>query len=103
LPESLARETAAWVDRVSEFLPGMLCLQQALALQWMLARRGVGYTLHVGISSLEGEFRSHAWVTCNDRVLIGGGQAAEKYREILRCEVLSGGKSGSGAGERGEC
>jgi hypothetical protein len=103
LPESLARETAAWVDRVSEFLPGMLCLQQALALQWMLARRGVGYTLHVGISSLEGEFRSHAWVTCNDRVLIGGGQAAEKYREILRCEVLSGGKSRSGAGEKGEC
>ncbi|RRA47443.1 lasso peptide biosynthesis B2 protein [Acidipila sp. EB88] len=81
-----AREAAAWVHRASRLIPGTQCLPQALATQWLVARRGGFCTLHVGVARRDSAFRSHAWATMGDAVLIGGGNAPRLYREILRVE-----------------
>jgi hypothetical protein len=41
---------------------GMYCLEQSLALVWMLRRRGLAATLQIGCRRDGAEFRFHAWV-----------------------------------------
>ena len=53
-----------------------MCIQQGLALQWMLRRRGVDARLHYGIARDEvGELQAHVWVAAGDAVVIGGDEA----------------------------
>lgn len=53
-----------------------MCIQQGLALQWMLRRRGVDARLHYGIGRDEiGELQAHVWVAAGDSVVIGGDEA----------------------------
>ena len=78
--------SALRVRRVSRFIPGSFCLQQALAVQWLIARRGRSSTLHVGVSIRKQGLSSHAWVTVGGSVLIGGPEAPRLYREILRIQ-----------------
>jgi hypothetical protein len=53
-----------------------MCIQQGLALQWMLRRRGIDARLHYGIAKDEiGELQAHVWVAAGDRVVIGGAEA----------------------------
>jgi hypothetical protein len=53
-----------------------LCIQQGLALQWMLRRRGVDARLHYGIAKDEiGELQAHVWVAAGGSVVIGGAEA----------------------------
>ena len=69
------RRLARAVVRAAGRLPGeSRCLPQAMALHWMLRRRGLGGVLHVGV--LPGEARGtlddlHAWVTRGGEVLLG--------------------------------
>ena len=49
------------------------CLQQALAVQYMLRRRGVETALNFGVShDADGAIAAHAWVSDGDAVIIGG-------------------------------
>ncbi|HEV2674715.1 MAG TPA: lasso peptide biosynthesis B2 protein [Aliidongia sp.] len=49
------------------------CLQQALAVQYMLRRRGVETVLNFGVShDVGGALAAHAWVTDGDAIVIGG-------------------------------
>jgi hypothetical protein len=51
-----------------------LCFESALALRLMLARRGVGSTLHYGIAQSEG-LKAHVWLSVDGDVVIGGAEA----------------------------
>ena len=54
-----------------------MCIQEGLALQWMLRRRGIDARLHYGIAKDEiGELQAHVWVAAGGSVVIGGAEAA---------------------------
>jgi hypothetical protein len=79
-----ARRRARAVVRGAARLPGgSRCLPRAMALQWLLARRGLGGVLHLGVRP--GDRRGglddlHAWVTREGEVLIGASD--EPHRAI---------------------
>src|SRR5688572_5751145 len=53
-----------------------MCIQQGLALQWMLRRRGIDARLYYGIAKDEiGELQAHVWVAAGGSVVIGGAEA----------------------------
>lgn len=67
----------AWaVEIASQHTPGVkTCLNQALATQVLLARRDYPSFLHIGVAKGEqGEFKAHAWVESEGKIVIGGGQ-----------------------------
>ena len=70
-----ARRLAGAVERGAARLPGdSLCLPRAMALHWLLARRGLGGVLHLGVRPGDRRGRLddlHAWVTREGEVLIG--------------------------------
>ncbi|WP_296718916.1 lasso peptide biosynthesis B2 protein [Erythrobacter sp.] len=75
-----ARQVARRIERLARFVPGASCLTQALTLQFVLARRGHASRLQIGVRKrFDGAFSAHAWVTCNDRVVLGqrGTQLAD--------------------------
>lgn len=86
LDDNLARRRLARaVARGAARLPGeSRCLAQAMALQWMLRRRGLGGVIHLGV--LPGDQRGglddlHAWVTHANEVLVGAGD--EPHRPLF--------------------
>lgn len=55
-----------------------MCFERGLTVQWMLRRRGFDAKLVYGARlGEEAELDAHVWVTLDDRILIGGEQAAE--------------------------
>jgi hypothetical protein len=71
--EALAAEIGAVVAAVAAAAPFRArCLQQALAVRRMLARRGVPVTVHIGMALDPAAREAHAWVTAGDRVVSGG-------------------------------
>jgi hypothetical protein len=60
------------IRRAAALLPWHpTCLRQAIALRWMLRRRGIACHGHLGVESLE-PFEAHAWITAGGRVIHGG-------------------------------
>jgi hypothetical protein len=66
--------SVAWsVAAAARRIPFATCLSQALAVQFLLARRGIESTLWLGARRTEvGRFSAHAWVQCGGRFVIGG-------------------------------
>ena len=54
-------DVAAAVERAGRYVPGATCLSNAVALAWMLRRRGVEAAVRIGIRTAGG-FEAHAWV-----------------------------------------
>ena len=50
---------------------GFICLPQALAARWMLARRGVASRLSIGARREEGRMALHAWLTSGEAWVTG--------------------------------
>ncbi len=48
-----------------------VCLPQALAAHWMLARRAIPSQIQFGVSSRSGALSSHAWLVCAGRHVLG--------------------------------
>ena len=64
------------------------CLTQALALQWLLRRRGEAVQVHIGVrKNKSGEFAAHAWLEKEGRVLIGGKMSPSNYARLQRRKV----------------
>jgi hypothetical protein len=40
------------------------CLEQSLALWWLLGRQGIASSVRIGTRKTDREFRAHAWVEC---------------------------------------
>lgn len=87
LPARTTREISAdarWaVEAMSRRVPWRaVCIEQGLALQWMLRRRGADAKLHYGIARDEqGELNAHVWVVDGGRIVIGG-EEAPKFRSV---------------------
>lgn len=71
------RELSWAVGKAARLVPRASCLTQALSLQVLLGRRGLGSRLCIGVrkGSASG-FEAHAWVERGGRVLIGGSSEA---------------------------
>jgi hypothetical protein len=72
-----------WAVRAaSRRVPGASCLTQALAVQLLLARRGMSSELKLGVAIDDEEgFQAHAWVLVEGRALVGG-TGVERYTEF---------------------
>ena len=73
----LSRRTARILRRIARHAPfSAVCLPQAMALQWMLRRRGVASRLIFGArrSAEDAGLDFHAWLTVGGRCVIGGGE-----------------------------
>jgi hypothetical protein len=72
-----ARRLARVVERAAARLPGeSRCLPQAMALHWLLRRRGLGGVLVMGVKPGAGRGGLddlHCWVVRDGEVLIGAG------------------------------
>jgi len=77
-----AARIARMVEIASHFVPGgRNCLTRAMTLETMLCRRGYPARLEIGVALADPppaggpRVSAHAWVTCGDRILIGGAEA----------------------------
>jgi Transglutaminase-like superfamily len=82
-PLSQAIRWAYLLMRASELVPSALCLNQALALQWMLGRRGCATDLEVGVAKENSQFKAHAWLCYREVTILGGAGAADEYRNLM--------------------
>ena len=71
------------VNNVARHVPWQcLCLVQALAGRWMLARRKIEATIYVGVAKdEEQDLLSHAWL-CSGDVYITGEEGHERFHII---------------------
>ncbi len=71
-PGAIAMDRIVWsVRTAARRLPGCTCLVSALALQRLLSRNGHESELHIGVARQGERFAAHAWVTHDERILIG--------------------------------
>lgn len=84
-PSALCARVANGVTRAARIVPHATCLTQALAAQCVLAMRGYGSDVQIGVRVQEdGLFGAHAWLTCGRWIVIGGSPA-----ELGRFESLT--------------
>lgn len=78
-----AVEAAAAVRRAARLVPWRaVCIDQGLALQRLLRKRGVDALLHYGVALAEdAELKAHVWVDVEGATVIGGEEAA-KYARV---------------------
>ncbi len=76
-----AIDRMAWiVDVSSRYLPFSTCLTKALTLQILLARKGLPYSLNIGVFKTdEGKLDAHAWLKSEGRIVIGHLEDLSKY------------------------
>jgi hypothetical protein len=69
--QAVVRDVVMAVGRTERYSPlGGTCLSRSLALQWLLARRGISTNLRLGGAIVNGHFGAHAWVE-HDGVVVG--------------------------------
>jgi len=85
-----AAHRIAWATRAAaRFIPRSTCLVQAIAGQVLLIRYGYQPRLMIGVmKDADQRFQAHAWVACDERILIGG-PGAERYTSLLTLGSLS--------------
>jgi Transglutaminase-like superfamily len=85
-----APDRIVWaIEKAARLIAGSNCLVEALAGQALLVRYGYKPCLIVGVGrDEEFNFEGHAWVTSEDRILIGGRDAS-RYTTILTLGSLS--------------
>lgn len=84
-----AADLIAWATQAAaRFVPGATCLRQALTAQALLIRHGYNPRLTIGVRKSEDlSFQAHAWVSCEDQILIGGPEVA-RYTSLLNLGPL---------------
>lgn len=67
----------AWgVRAAARVVPGATCLTQALAGQYLLARRGKASVVRLSLDQRDAAgFRPHAWLIAADTLVLGGSSA----------------------------
>lgn len=55
------------------------CLEQSLAIWWLLRRQSVSSQLRIGVRKNAGKFEAHAWVECEGKVLGEPGGEHQHY------------------------
>ena len=77
----LARMVAAAARQA--VVPGK-CLEQSLALWWMLRRRGIPAQLRIGVRKARDQFEGHAWVELRGEVLNDSLELYQDYAAFQR-------------------
>ncbi|MGK6319221.1 lasso peptide biosynthesis B2 protein [Sphingomonas sp. DT-204] len=75
---SRTADTVAWAVRAAARRARFraVCIEQGLAVQWMLHRRGIAATMHYGVAQDPARgLIAHVWVRIGDRDVIGGDTA----------------------------
>jgi hypothetical protein len=76
----------AWMVRAaSRGIPRATCLTQALTAQILLNWAGLENRICIGVAKGE-DFEAHAWVECENRVVLGGAVQSARYAKILTLE-----------------
>ena len=58
------------------------CFPQTLAARKLLSGYGYSSTIHIGVERVgEGDLEGHAWLTCGEAVVTGGGEL-DRYTEV---------------------
>lgn len=86
-------EEAATVERAvraakSHGIGNPSCLEQSLALWWLLGREGISSELRIGVRKLGEKFEAHAWVQCQGLVL-GEPDALHQHYAAFDAELSS--------------
>jgi len=55
------------------------CLEQSLALWWLLGRQGIASSVRIGAHKAAGGFAAHAWVECDDIAVNEGDELHAHY------------------------
>lgn len=72
-PPSLVRRIEAALITASRFVPASTCLVQACTMRTLLALRGYGVTMRVGVRTApDGRLAAHAWLLSGEQVILGG-------------------------------
>lgn len=81
-PAAMSEATSA-LSRLAGLVPWRsVCIDQSIALQRMLRRRGIDARLHYGIAHDPAlALAAHVWVMVGDRIVIGG-EEAPKFAEV---------------------
>ncbi len=78
-PESTAALTARMVRSAAHRTWGSpACLEQSLALWWLLGRQGIASSVRIGTRKSAEKFEAHAWVEC-DGVALNEPEEAHKH------------------------
>lgn len=72
-------ERIAWLVAGSSRLLFLVCLPRSLALMRVLARRGAATTLRIGVQTIDGELKAHAWVEWHGRALNDDQQSLQEF------------------------
>lgn len=74
------RAVARWVSVAARHMPyEVSCLRRSLCLWWLLARRGIGSRLVIGVSRPAGGFAAHAWVEWQGSVVNDEADVRGRY------------------------
>jgi len=89
IPGNFAADRIVWAMRAAaRLIPGSTCLIQALAARALLVRYGYNARLNIGVTkSGQVSFQAHAWVTCDEVVVIGGPEV-KSYTLLLNLGTL---------------
>ena len=55
------------------------CLEQSLALWWLLGRQGIASSVRIGAHKAADRFEAHAWVECDGAALNQGDELQRHY------------------------
>lgn len=83
-PSQLARDLRRLMKFLAPALPERShCLISAMAARSILARRGYGSTMSLGVDISQATLAAHAWLSAGS-IIITGREAMADYREIAR-------------------
>ncbi len=80
-PDAIARLQHLVNIAARNHLYTMGCLRQSLVLQWLLARRGIGVELRIGVAREAGDLAAHAWLEYAGQP-IGEPQTAARFARL---------------------
>ena len=86
----LEQARCAWaIARAARFVPRATCLTQALAGQWLLAEKGFGSRVVIGVrKSSQTGVAAHAWLRVDQRVVLGGQtEDLSEFTELMELGV----------------
>jgi hypothetical protein len=84
-PEFLRRVSYA-IGAAANHVPWRAdCFPQCIAARSILSNRGIASTIHLGVERIgENDLAGHAWLTCGDTVVAGGGADLDRFTELHR-------------------
>jgi hypothetical protein len=70
------------IEKSGKYLLRTRCLAEAIAVQILLNKRRIATKLRIGFIKDKDRFSAHAWVTADNKILIGNTQAIPYYFKI---------------------